>query len=499
MQPNPDINHLFTDPEFLDALTKILLPAYLPTQRWFTSKGKELADCNITQFFDLLPEVGIALVDIDFNDGSQEQYQMPLGINADPARRQFYLEQHPTLILGEITGVGLLADAVVREDFRAHLYHLLRQGHAGEDGLSAEAGKALHDGPADAASVVPTIDTSNTAIIYADRYFFKLFRKLEPGLNPDLELVRFLSEQTGFAYCPPYGGSLGIGDLSDDNYLNLGLMSGKVDNLGEAWGLFQQLTQRYFTEGGEVDGETLSRARLLGRRTAQMHRALASAGADRPELVPEPMTADYRGEITDAAQRLLERQFTQLAEKLIELPPDHQELARRVLAVHQDLNRKLGALADNKMNAQLTRIHGDYHLGQVLYTEDDFYIIDFEGEPLLSIPERRRKRPPLKDVGGMVRSFHYAAQGQLLLNPDRYSGKDLGQRAETWYRIVANAFLETYFEACGDADFLPADPQDRKALLDLFILEKAVYEVAYELNSRPAWLGIPLKGVLSLV
>ena len=492
---------LFREPDFISAFTEVLLPGYLPGQRWFTSKGKHITECGIDAVYPVQDDAGIVCISVGFADGSRERYQMPLAINASPERRAMYQQHHPGLILGEITGTGMLADAVPREDFRRNLYESILENCQTEEGLSAEAGRSLRRAGSCASSTVPAIDTSNTAIIYDDRFFFKLFRKVGAGLNPDLELVRFLSEQTDFANCPPYGGSLGVGSMDDDaNYLNLGLMSGKVDNRGDAWELFQDLTAAYFA--GEAEGpdqQTLGRARLLGERTAQMHAALASAGPERPELAPEPMTAAYRAEITDAALRLLERQFAQLAEKRDGLPPREQQLARRVLASHQQLKDKLGTLRNREMQAQLTRIHGDYHLGQVLYTDDDFYIIDFEGEPLLSIPERRRKRPPLKDVGGMVRSFHYAAQGQLLLHPERYRGRDLTERAERWYRDVSRAYLDAYFATSGDAAYLPAAEADRQALLDLFILEKAVYEVAYELNSRPAWLAIPLKGVLSLV
>ncbi|NJB85744.1 trehalose synthase-fused probable maltokinase [Lewinella marina] len=491
---------LFQDSDFREALTTVLLPGYLPQQRWFTSKGKHIETCSIAGVYPIQADGGIVLIDVDFSDGSRERYQMPLALNTNRDLRTQYQQHHPGLILGEITGTGMLVDAVARKDFRDRLYTLMREEESLAGGLCAEAGKVLRDGPATADSVVPAIDTSNTAIIYNDSFFFKLFRKLDPGLNPDLELVRFLSEHAGFDHCPPYGGCLGVGRMDDEGYLNLGLMSGKVDNRGDAWELFQQLTERYFAgEEQEVDAETLGRARLLGTRTAQMHKALASAGPDRPDLQPESLTASYRKEISDAALRLLDRQFAQLAEKLKSLPPTTQVLARRVLSVHQELNARLSGLRDREMEAQLTRIHGDYHLGQVLYTDTDFYIIDFEGEPLLSIPERRRKRPPLKDVGGMVRSFHYAAQGQLLLNPERYTGRQLADRAEYWYQVVSQAYLDAYFAECGDASFLPPEEGDRRALLELFILEKAVYEVAYELNSRPAWLPIPLSGVLSLV
>ena len=499
MPTTDTFQQLFQDADFRAALTTVLLPGYLPKQRWFTSKGKQLTECRIAEVFPVQDDAGIALIDVHYADRSRERFQMPLAINASAELRADYQEHHPRLILGEITGTGMLVDAVAREDFRGSVYRLIHGGRRLDSGLSAEAGRALSRDGREGRSVVPAIDTSNTAIIYDDTFFFKLFRKLDPGLNPDLELVRFLSERTDFVYCPPYGGSLGVGEMDAPDYLNLGLMSGKVDNRGDAWSLFQDLTERYFAGGGGVDRETRDRARLLGVRTAQMHKALASAGPDRPELQPEPMTPEYRAEITAAALRLLDRQFSQLENKLDGLPPEHQDLARRVLDARPALEAELSQLRDRPMQAQLTRIHGDYHLGQVLYTDDDFYIIDFEGEPLLSIPERRRKRPPLKDVGGMVRSFHYAAQGQLLLNPDRYAGRDLTDRAEAWFREVSGAYLDAYFAECGNAAFLPAAANDREALLNLFILEKAVYEVAYELNSRPAWLAIPLNGVLSLV
>ncbi len=492
------LQDLFTDPQFLDAFTEVLLPSYLLQQRWFTSKGKCADETRVQAFFPVTEETGIALVRLHFPDGTEEVYQMPLALNTRAEDRRRISTDHPGLVLGEITAVGLLSDAVPRPNFRAAIYEMIYRGAAG-GGLSAEPGRVLRGAPPEATSVVPSIDTSNTAIIYNDAFFFKLFRKLDPGVNPDLELVRFLSERTDFSHCPSYGGSLGVGSPDDDDYLNLGMMSGKVDNRGDAWQLFQELTEAYFRKGGPVSGATIQRAELLGQRTAEMHRALASAGEDRPDLVPEPLSADYRREITEAALRLLGRQLRQLGDRLDDLSGTTQALARRVIASGGALEEKLGRLREREMTAQLTRIHGDYHLGQVLATEDDFYIIDFEGEPLLTIPERRRKRPPLKDVAGMVRSFHYAAQGQLLLHADRYADQDLTHRAENWYRQVKEAYLRSYYASCGPAPFLPATDDDRQALLELFMLEKAVYEVAYELNSRPRWLPIPLRGVLSLV
>ena len=492
---------LLDAPTFRAGLTGQLLPDYLPRQRWFTSKGKTIAGVSVDRVLPVSPASALTLLSVRFTDGSSEAYQLPLALLALDGEVEAYRKQFPEQVVGGAAGAGVLVDAVGLAAFRSALYRMMRQQDQREDGLYCEAGKLLLHAPEELPSTVPAIDTSNTAIIYGNRFFFKLFRKLDPGLNPDLELVRYLSEETPFDHCPPYGGSLGLGKMDDPAFINLGLLSGKMDNRGDAWELFQQLTQNYYAGDGTVNVATRRRATLLGERTAQMHRALAAAGADHPDLRPKPMTIDYRKEITAAARKLLDRQMEQLKNKVDRLPPESLVLARQVIDKTFELDARLGALERRNVGGQLIRIHGDYHLGQVLTTDDDYVIIDFEGEPLLTIPERRRRRPALKDVAGMVRSFHYAAHAQLLLNPERYADQDtemLSARAETWYQTVSRAYLDGYYGEAGQADFLPEVEEDRRALLELFMLEKAVYEVAYELNSRPAWLGIPLRGVLAL-
>ncbi|MEM9525824.1 MAG: phosphotransferase, partial [Bacteroidota bacterium] len=445
----------FANPRFNYALLRILAE-FLGRQRWFMSKGKEINECRIADTFQVTEDSLLAIVHVNFADGSTEIYQLPLAQLADPRDQARYLKETPNQILLKVPGGPTIVDAVPLPAFRKAIYAMIRDGADTWDGLNCECGKILRTAPADAPSVLPNVDTSNTAIIYADKYFFKLFRKLDPGLNPDLELVRFLSEKSSFTYCPPYGGSLGVGKMTAENYLNLGMLSGKVDNRGDAWEYFQELTERYFKNGGPVDEETLGRVRLLGQRTAEMHLALgAGAGA---MMVKEAMSEEYRQEITAAATKMLDRQVQELTAKRSGLSPDLEELATKILDLAPELRQRLSALEGHSMEVDLIRIHADYHLGQVLVSEDDFYIIDFEGEPLLSIPERRRKRPALKDVAGMVRSFHYAARGQLLLN-ESYSENEraaLVPRAEAWFTTVSAAYLESYYLFCGDASFLPA-------------------------------------------
>ena len=499
MTANTPLATRFTQPTFLNTFTSRLTD-YLPTQRWFTSKGKKIATCKVQNAYGITEDSAIAVVRVSFNDGSTEMYQLPLAQLGDVNAQAGYQKDHPGMVVLKLPGGPTVVDAVPSTAFRSALYELIRGQRSTGQGLKTDAGRILNSAPATSPSTVPAIDTSNTAIVYNDEFFFKLFRKLDEGLNPDLELVRFLSERAGFEHCPPYAGSIGVGEMHDDSYLNLGMMSGKVDNRGDAWGFFQELTERFYAGDGAVDDQTLERANLLGKRTAQMHKSLFKGEAAGAMLRPEPMSPEYRAEITAAARKLLNRQMNELRAKQGELTPAQSELAGHVLGMQTELDGNLRKLADRPMDLDLIRIHGDYHLGQVLVTKDDFYIIDFEGEPLLSIPERRRKRPALKDVAGMVRSFHYAARGQLLLN-DSYAGRntaELNRWGERWYKEVSGAYLTAYYAECGAAKFLPASEEDRELLLDLFVLEKAVYEVAYELNSRPAWLAIPLNGVLSV-
>ncbi|MEM7574104.1 MAG: hypothetical protein AAF433_14445 [Bacteroidota bacterium] len=507
------------------ALSQVL-PDYMNRQRWFTSKGKAIQSVQITHAFPLTDLTAIILTQVDFTDSSREHYQLPIAWNWEPEWLDDLQNFNSHLAIAQIDQPAkvILSDAINRASFRRVLFQRLLQKDEQQDGLSSDQGRLLTlVDPNEIESTVPHLDTSNTAIIYNGQFFYKLFRKLDEGLNPDLELVRFLSEQSNFDNSPRYGGSLSLGKLTDDNFINLGICIGKIDNHGDAWDLFQQLSRDFYarvldygvaavpngpiatsfadlspTEARLIGKTTYQRVQLLGQRTAEMHLALASEAAQSPVMVPEPLSEDYRKEISAAALHLFDRQLVLLQNRIADLDGANLDLAQRIIAQQGVIRQRLAALRDRPMPALLTRIHGDYHLGQVLYDDHDFYIIDFEGEPLLSIPERQRKRPPFKDVAGMIRSLHYAARGQLLLNFS-YRPEDveaLGPWGNWWFRTLRAAYLNSYLSTIGDHPMLPPASVDQELLLDIFVLEKAVYEVAYELNSRPDWLGIPLQGVL---
>jgi len=251
---------------------------------------------------------------------------------------------------------------------------------------------------------------------------------------------------------------------------------------------------------GEVIGDSLHASGTLGRRTAEMHLALA-AHMGTPDFAPEPfMPADaaaLRASIREQGQLAL----AALRDNVEQLPAEVGEAARHLLAKGSDVLNRLEEESPLQTNAVKIRCHGDYHLGQVLRVENDFVILDFEGEPTRTVEERRAKRSPLKDVAGMVRSYHYAAYAGLFAftphRPDDFAR--LEPWADLWFQWVSAAFLREYRRAAGGAAFLPSEPAQFAALLDAFMLDKAFYELNYELNNRPDWVRIPLRGILALM
>jgi maltose alpha-D-glucosyltransferase/alpha-amylase len=367
-------------------------------------------------------------------------------------------------------------------------------------------------------------DQSNTAIIYNDKYFFKFYRKIEKEINPDLEIIRFLTEHTTFQNCPKYAGSIEYHD-DKDKVIIFGLLQEKVDNQGDAWGMTVDSVGRYyervitksknlklpklinkpairFEDAPDLIQEFIGRGFYervvrLGQRTAEMHLALRS-NTSNPAFTPESFTSNYQRSLYSSLRKLLRDRFNLLQKSLSKLDPSIQELARKVLALEDKILESFSEVYQTKINAVKTRLHGDYHLGQVLFTGKDFIIIDFEGEPGFSFSERRLKKNTLKDVAGMMRSFHYAAFGKLLLN-ENYRDRDLEvleQAAEQWQHYVSRFYLGAYMEHMGMGTNL-SDEND--TLIRTFLIEKAIYELGYELNGRPDWVIVPLRGIYYLV
>jgi maltose alpha-D-glucosyltransferase/alpha-amylase len=379
------------------------------------------------------------------------------------------------------------------------------------------------------ASQILKAEQTNTAIIYDHSFFLKLYRRLEEGVNPEAEMGRFLTEDVRFDGVAPLIGTLEYRREAAEP-LNIALLQGYIPSHGDAWTFTLDEVTRYFdrvlSRTGElreapplpaslfdldfaavpplmqelIGGFFLEMVALLGRRTGELHLALASRPQE-PAFSPEPFSLLYQRSVYQSMRSLARQVLVRLGRNLERLAPETRPEAQWLLASEQEVLQRLRRFLDRKFAAMKIRIHGDYHLGQVLYTGKDFILIDFEGEPARAMSERRIKRSPLRDVAGMIRSFHYAAHA-VLLQHGQLRSEDvpaLGEWAEAWYRHVSGIFLHAYLGTVASASFVPAERHDLEIMLEAFLLDKAVYELGYELDNRPDWVGVPLRGIRVLV
>ncbi len=513
-----------------DALTEAIL-RYVRSRRWFGGKARTVNNISIFDTIALSRDGGsLMIVDIEYTDGEPERYLLPVAMMQ--ARRADEPERTTTLIARLRDGC-LLYEPVLDERFGNSLLEVVgrRRQLKGKRGVAAgsatRAFRELRDG-ADLHPQALRTEQSNTAIIYGEHLFMKLFRRLEPGINTDLEVTRFLNEETAFRNTPELAGAIEYrNDRSEPT--TLAVLQKYTPNSGDAWNYTLDAIGRFFERILSDPGATervakatpsdalvdlagkpspdvaqefiaayLADAEMLGRRTAEMHRALASRD-DIPAFRPEPFTPHYQRSIYQS-MRSQSVQTLQLLRRRAKSVPD----AETLLAHEADIQKRIRAVLDRKISGARIRIHGDYHLGQVLYTGNDFVMIDFEGEPARPLSERRIKRSALRDVAGMLRSFHYAPHAVVFGQSQGFvvRAEDVGTLetgSRFWHRWVSAAFLRAYLAASDTAAHLPRGSEELRVLLDAYLIEKALYEVVYELNNRPQWVGIPIRGLLELL
>ncbi len=520
---------------FQEVLENTVLPSYLPHRRWFRSKTKTIQAIKIDQYPNLLTETDVVYllcVHVQYTDDTQEDYFLPIMLVTSSVEIGQYLQHYPQAIIcvaQHQDKEGVIIDASYSAAFQKALFHLLQQEATLENKkgkLLFEAGSALvgYKLQESIQSKILGVEQTNSSIIYNDDFFLKIYRKLESGINSDLELVRFLSEKTDFKNAPQYGG--GITFIQDGSEpVVVGLMQNKINNVGDAWNtmlakvagyyervMAQEVNRKpklirkdrlYFMDvpvdmRNLIGRHTYQRVVQLAQRTAEMHLALAQESDD-PAFTPHPFDRTQQQAISKNHIELMNNKLADLAKRIPEFSSQIALEAQMVLSYRDIIIHSLQTLANTAVEATQIRVHGDYHLGQVLDNGKDFYIIDFEGEPMRSIEERRVKSTPFKDVAGMIRSFHYAAYGQLYLNAKQYEPQQINtleQWAAYWFHHISQFYLTAYLDRVEHQSFIPKNKESLALLLRTFILEKAIYELGYEMNARPDWLRIPLRGVL---
>jgi trehalose synthase-fused probable maltokinase len=521
-----DWKNAFDDEEFIKVFSSDILENYIINKRWYGGKASTLKYIEVVDSFKITSKhnnyFGV-LLEVNFKEAFFQHYFMPIAFMLEEE-----LDTNTIIAPVQLNGKdGFLVDALHQEDFRKLLFDKIITSKENDiSKVNFHKGVKLLDKEY-ISSKFMGVEQSNTSIIYNDNLVLKIFRRIYISMNPDYEISRFLTERMNFKSSPEYKGSISVNFSEGD--ITLGLMQELVPNQGDAWKYMLDEVDRIFSNLSakkikidklpnielfqklrlnEVPPEIIDwaglsvilRIQTLARRTAEMHIAL---GSDIHETAFTPTT--YNGDYTVWLKNRLTYQFQNrlniLENNLHKLDGLALDLANQFLD-HKKSIRKLFLDFDwTKMKSERIRIHGDYHLGQVLVNGDDFYILDFEGEPESTIRDRKVKQPPLKDVAGMFRSFHYAIYATIFNNKEKYpyEQKELFQAGEVLFKYFVGVFLQTYVEVAQAGNLNIGYNKEIDFLLKYCLLEKAIYELGYELNSRPRWSVIPLTGIASIM
>ena len=518
----------------LPALRQSLV-AYLPRQRWFGAKSRTIQAVDILDSA-MFPgsDAALTFLEVTYDDNHTSVYLLPLAITFGEEVERIRASHPVTIVANVVTpeGPGILHDAVVRESIRQAILELIATNGELSTRTSVLQGRrssafAAIRGVDRLAGRTGSAQQSNTSILYGTKLILKLFRRLQPGENPDTEIGRFLTETAHFGRIPPFLGAITL-HADGGEQTAVALLQALVENEGDGWQVTLGELSRYYQNVATLSvphtleasasylakidcpesarehlAPHLAAARLLGTRTAEMHLALATP-TDNRDFTAESFTAD---DLTADANRV-ESQLSLALEALSRSLPGFDDVAAEhaalVLRRRVDLVARARAIASYPPAdfGQRIRIHGDYHLGQVLCSRGDYTIIDFEGEPAKTLAERRAKQSPLKDVAGMLRSFSYASHAAMneFVERQAHRAGNLEPWRNVWENAVADEFLCAYQTSIEAANpHLIPRPQQAEPMLHAYLLEKVLYELRYELDNRPTWVDIPLAGIFGLL
>jgi len=492
------------------------LPRYIESQRWYASKGAAIVRAKLAD--QVLWEEGkqswlLPLIDLE-GPPERSQYFVPLALVWEDRDEERLRAMAPATIakVRQQANVGILGDAFFDEAFCRAMVRAIGEGKE-----LATAHGTLHFRPTaaferiaggDAAMLAagrPKALSSNTIVTLGDRLFLKGYRRIRPGLNPELEIGRFLTEVAKYPNCVPVAGALEY-RAADGTLMTLALAQAYVRNQGDGWTTTLDYLDRFLEERRtastelpkDAHGAYLALVQTLGTRTGELHRAFAQTSGD-AAFDPEPLTEEDLAAMRKHAETEARTTFALLEARLEQFAGVARDEAQALLGARERVLERVAQVTPNGQKMLKTRLHGDYHLGQVLLAHNDFYLIDFEGEPSRAFDERRAKHSPLRDVAGMLRSFNYAQCSAL--RDAAHNAEEiekLAPLARAWEAEARRTFLRAYDDAARGA-LLYESLVPGEGLLGLFELEKALYELRYEIGNRPDWVRIPLQGVLGLL
>lgn len=517
----------------------IVMPQYLQRVFWFRGKGRTISQVSVFDSWQLKRDDQVfllALIKVTYTEWNPETYLIPLTWLSND-RLQTVKDRHPlstiaALSLGDVEGV--LCDAVYFEEIRELFFDLISgrtrvHGANGTSLIGLRGGGVTKSSPPRTElfpSRVAAVEQNNTSILYGERLLFKMYRKIEEGTNPEPEILQYLGDNKKFHNTPSYLGGIEYHAASGKKY-DLGVLQTFVACHGDGWRntltSLSQFVEHLLTHKHDlpklpvrcptlldvvdsgiptqfrnlVRGLHLEMALLLGRRTAEMHQALVSGSTDSTWAMEEFSTL-YQRSLFQSMRGQVRKNFQLLAENLPRLPDDQQRSrAVQALAAEKEIIASLQKITGSRFSAMKCRIHGDFHLGQALFTGKDFVFIDFEGEPFHSLGERRLKRSPLRDVAGMIYSFHFAAMTTLFQHGESHPEDTalLEPWLEAWYFYVSGSYLKAYLHTMKNSPLVPADREELTVMLRCFLIQKVIHELGAELNNNPARVELPLRGI----
>ena len=518
---------LLDEGSFMEVFLSDVLENYVQRQRWYGGKSSTLKYIELQEYFRIQQREEVyygLLLEVNFEEAFYQHYFLPIAFVSDES-----FAEKDRILPVNINGVdGFIIDAVNLEAFRRLVYERIITAEPNDTTRVRYHRNLTFEPVPYESSRFMGLEQSNTSVIINERSVIKFFRRIYADKNPDYEMSRFLTERMEFKNTPAYQGSLSIRDTENVN-VTIALMQELVPNEGDAWefmleqlhGIFSNLQYKGMPVDSlpqvevfcrlkirEVPPEIIDWAGLniflrlqrLAQRTAEMHIALGSEFED-TAFTPERYTGDYEVWLKNRLLYMFQNRLNTVENNLHRLKGPTLELAREFLERKNEIRKRFVKFDWTKLKGERLRVHGDYHLGQILVQGDDFYLLDFEGEPDSTIRDWRVKQPPLKDIAGLFRSFHYAVYATIFNHQKEYpqSKEELFRAGELLYRYFIGVFMETYVQLIQEHNINIGYSAERIFLLEYCMLEKAVYELGYEMNSRPGWAIIPLEGIRSII